>query len=117
MKFKIKSVEKLKDRLRTHYNLYKEYTYIGKLRAEGKLSLRGRLMYERETGPGQFGIEKFTITTPVGNKSQPHFKGQCQAIGTGDVFNVAAWINREGNIRFEIYETEGYKIKSQPLPF
>lgn len=117
MKFKIKSVEKLKDRLISHYNLYKKYHFIGKLRAEGKLSLKGRLVYERNMGPGQFGYEQFTIKTPVDDKSQPHFKGQCQAIGTGDVFNVAAWINKEGNIRFEIYETEGYAIqKPNPTP-
>lgn len=115
MKFKIKSVEKLKDRLKKHYNLYKEYYHIGKLRAEGRISLRGRLTYERDSGPGQFGTEKFTITTPVGSKSQPHFKGQCQAMGTGDVFQVAAWINKEGNIRFEIYEAK--ITKPTPHPF
>ena len=118
--FKSKPIEKLKERLKSHYNLYKDYIHIGKLRAEGRMALRGRVKYEVDVGPGQFGKETFKLDFPKENKSQPHFKGQCQAMGTGDMFNVAAWINKEGNLRFEIYESEGYRTKKMnkgPLPF
>ena len=120
IKYKPKTLEKLKDRLKTHYNLYKDYIHIGKLRAEGKLYHKGRMKTSIDVAPGQFGIEHFEFDFPKGQKSQPHFKGQCHAMGTGDMFNVAAWINKEGNLRFEIYELEGYRTKKMnkgPLPF
>ena len=121
IKYKPKTLEKLKDRLKTHYNLYKEYLHIGKLRAEGKLWSRGRVEYQQSNGYNSgFGAEIFRIQVNRTTKSQPHFKGKCQAMGTGDMFNVAAWINKEGNLRFEIYELEGYRTKKMnkgPLPF
>lgn len=93
IKYKPKTLEQLKQRIQTHYNLYKEYLTIGKIRAEGKLWCRGRLQYQQSNGPGKFDIEKFDIEVLKTNKSQPHFKGTCQAMGTGDSFNVAAWLN------------------------
>jgi hypothetical protein len=48
--FKSKPIEKLKDRLKTHYNLYKDYIHIGKLRAEGRMALRGRVKYDYRNG-------------------------------------------------------------------
>jgi hypothetical protein len=107
-KFKSKAFEKRKERLKAHYNLYKDYKYIGKLRAEGRMALRGRVKYDVDYVPGQSGKETFKLDFPKGQKSQPHFKGHCQAMGTGDIFNVDAWINTNGNLRFEIYESEGY---------
>lgn len=112
IKYKPKPLEKLKQRAIAHYKLYKEYKVIGKLRAEGRLSVKGNVKYEKGINNETFTIE----TDYFDDKSRPHFKGKCQAIGTGDVFNVAAWINKEGNLRFEIYETEGYS-QITTLPF
>jgi len=118
--YKPKTLEKLKDRLKTHYNLYKDYIHIGKLRAEGKLYHKGRMKTSIDVAPGQFGIEHFEFDFPKGDKSQPHFKGMCQAMGTGDSFKVAAWLNTDGSLRIEIYESEGYRttrMTNGPLPF
>jgi hypothetical protein len=119
-KFKPKTLEKLKDRLKTHYNLYKDYIHIGKLRAEGKLYHKGRMKTSTDVTTVPFGIEHFEFDFPKGDKSQPHFKGQCQAMGTGDSFKVAAWLNTDGSLRIEIYESEGYRttrMTNGPLPF
>ena len=117
-KFKPKTLEKLKDRLKTHYNLYKDYIHIGKLRAEGKLYHKGRLKVSTEYQPTV--VERFELEFRKGDKSQPHFKGTCQAMGTGDSFKVAAWLNKDGSLRIEIYESEGYRttrMANGPLPF
>lgn len=119
-KVKLKTIEQLKERIQTHYNLYKEYLSIGKIRAEGKLWSRGRVEYQQSTGYNSgFGAEIFKIQVNRTTKSQPHFKGKCQAMGTGDSFNVAAWLNRDGSIRIEIYEKDGYAKHniSNNLPF
>ena len=107
-RFKLKTLEQLRERIQTHYNLYKDYLHVGKIRAEGKLWCNGRLSYNQSNQGGSITIEKFNIEVPINDKAQPHFKGQCQAMGTGDTFSVAAWINRNGSIRIEITEKEGY---------
>ena len=112
---KIRNLVDLKRRVINHYNRYKEYHRIGKLRAEGRLKLhRGSLSGEVGVG-GLSKTESWNLTFPDHDKQHPHFKGKCQAMNTGDVFTVAAWLNAHGNLRIEIYEIEGYAQKNKPL--
>lgn len=109
IKFRLKTLEQLRERIQTHYNLYKDYLHIGKIRAEGKLWCNGSLSYQQSRqAMGSLSIENFNIEVPIHDKAQPHFKGKCQAVGTADAFSVAAWINRDGSMRIEITEEEGY---------
>jgi hypothetical protein len=109
IQLKSKPIEKLKERLKAHYNLYKDYVHIGKLRAEGKLYLKGTIKTNTTYSPGEnTAVEHFEYTFRKGKKSRPHFKGMCQAMNTGDSFKVAAWLNKEGSLRIEIYESDGY---------
>jgi hypothetical protein len=111
---KIRNLVDLKRRVTNHYNRYKEYQAIGKLRAEGRLKLhRGSLSGEVDS---LFNTESWKLTFHDHDKEHPHFKGNCQAMNTGDVFNVAAWLNPHGNLRIEIYEVAGYARKNKP-PF
>jgi len=108
MSRKPKPIESLKQTRVKHRTRYKEYYHIGPIRAEGYLKCRGNITRK--------AVGKRIITTidnyRLDDKDQPEFKGFCQAVGTADVFRVSAWINKDGSMRIEISENEGYK----PLP-
>jgi hypothetical protein len=112
---KLKNREGLATMRKNHRNLYKEYQTIGPIRAHGRLRPRGVVKYRGH----DMHTKRFDIEIPIRDKEQPHFKGLCQAAGSVDVFTVAAWMNENGTIRFEICEEDGYskpKITTQ-LPF
>jgi len=90
---KMKTSDELKKYKKNHYTRYNQSTFVGPVRAWGRLKARKR--YES-------GV----------NKETPAFRGFCQAIGTGDTFTITMWNNGNGNYRFEICENDGYSQKN-----
>lgn len=108
-----KELAALKRQVVNHAIRYAGYCHFGKLRAEGRLKIH-RGGYITKSIDSKRG-EKFVLQFPNydgSTKSRPHFKGICQASNSGDVFIIAAWVNDNGTLRFEVCDNTGYTDKN-----
>ena len=86
----LKNLTELKNCKKNHYNRYRESNVIGSIRAWGSFK---KINYSNHS------------------PEKPAFRGLCQALGTGEPFQISVWDN--GNdFRFEICEIDGYNKKN-----